>query len=110
MLNTASAGIPEHRKGKNLTYTLREAVFGAFSVFFMQSAAFLEHQEQMQSDEGHNNATSLFGMKSIPSDNQIRNLLDPLEAGHLFQCLRTFPVFWKKTGSCKHSGPIETIC
>jgi hypothetical protein len=84
LLNNAADGLPEHRKGKNVTYTLLDAVLGAFSVFFMQSASFLAYQEEMQSHEGRNNAASLFGLKAIPSDNQIRNLLDPLETSHLF--------------------------
>jgi hypothetical protein len=32
----------------------------------------------MEEQRGRNNAGSLFGVKAIPSDNQIRNLLDPI--------------------------------
>src|SRR2546430_4129442 len=41
----------------------------------------------MQQAQRRNNAQSLFGIEQIPSDNQIRNLLDPLEP-RLF-----YPVF-----------------
>ena len=84
LLKSAANDLPEHRTGKNITYALIDAVMGAFSVFYMQSASFLVHQEEMQNHEGRNNAASLFGVKRIPSDNQIRNLLDPLEPEHLF--------------------------
>lgn len=84
LLQTFLAHIPEHRTGKNITYRLQDAALGAFSVFFMQSPSFLAHQEHMQQQTGHNNAASLFGLKTIPSDNQIRNLLDPLPAEQLF--------------------------
>lgn len=103
LLNTASDALPEHRKGKNITYALQDAVTGAFSVFFMQSASFLAHQEEMQNHEGHNNAASLFGLKSIPSDNQIRNLLDPLEAGHLF------PVFANVCSHLEENGELQAF-
>jgi len=76
--------LPEHRKGKNMIYQIRDAALGAFSVFFMQSPSFLAHQENMQLNTGHNNAACLFGVGILPSDNQIRNLLDPLEPEHLF--------------------------
>lgn len=66
------------RKGSNKRYSIADAALGAFSVFFMQSPSFLAHQIKMQEVKGHSNAQSLFKIKCIPSDNQIRNLLDPI--------------------------------
>jgi hypothetical protein len=37
----------------------------------------------MQKARGRNNAESLFGVHPIPSDQQIRNLLDPVAPHHL---------------------------
>ena len=62
---------------------MREAAMAAFSVFFMQSPSFLAHQEAMQGRERRNNAASLFGIDKIPSDPQIRNLLDPVTPANL---------------------------
>lgn len=101
MLKTASDNLPEHRKGKNVTYALQDAVLGAFSVFFMQSASFLAHQDEMERHKGHNNGTSLFGLKTIPSDNQIRNLLDPIEPSHLF------PMFAKVSSQLEENGELQ---
>jgi hypothetical protein len=103
ILKSRSGGLPEHRKGKNITYALQDAVMGAFSVFYMQSASFLAHQEEMQNHEGRNNAASLFGLKHIPSDNQIRNLLDPLEPGHLF------PVFGNVCNLLDENGELQAF-
>jgi hypothetical protein len=60
-----------------------DAALAAFGVFFTQSPSFLAHQRDMQRRKGHNNARSLFGVEQIPSDPQIRNLLDPLTPLHL---------------------------
>ena len=57
---------------------MADAALGAFAVFFMQSPSFLAHQRDMQRTKGHNNAQSLFGLEQVPSDPQIRNLLDPI--------------------------------
>lgn len=62
----------------NLRYSMKDAALGAFSVFFSQSPSFLSHQQAMQESHRRNNARSLFGVEQIPSDPQIRNLLDPL--------------------------------
>lgn len=81
-------GLPDHRKSSpNLRYSIKDAALGAFAMFFSQSPSFLAYQQAMQQAHGRNNARSLFGIEQIPSDNQIRNLLDPLAPG-LF-----YPVF-----------------
>jgi len=69
------------RKANNNTrYQVVDAILAGFSVFFMQSSSFLEHQRVMQSKKGRNNASKLFGIERIPSDPQIRNILDPVRA------------------------------
>ena len=66
------------RRGQNTQYDMVDAGMGAFSVFFTQSASFLAHQEDLKRRTGQSNAKSLFGMDQIPSDNQLRSLLDPV--------------------------------
>ena len=79
MLEGSMAQLPDHRTGENTQYELKDAGLAAFSVFFMQSPSFLAHQRDMQRKKGQNNAQSLFGVTEIPSDGQIRNLLDPVD-------------------------------
>lgn len=68
----------------NTTYTLKDAVLGGFSLFLMQCESFLEHQRQLHSRNGRDNLQTLFGAIKIPSDNQIRNILDKINANSLF--------------------------
>lgn len=71
--------LPDHRQQSNNTrYQIADAVGAAFSVFFMQSPSFLAHQRDMQQRKGRDNVGTLFGAGQIPSDVQIRNLLDPI--------------------------------
>lgn len=69
---------------------MKDAALSAFSVFFSQSPSFLDSQIRMQKQQGKNNASSLFGVYEIPSDNQIRNLLDPVPPETLFPLIATF--------------------
>jgi hypothetical protein len=80
--------LPDQRTGKNSQYTISDAALGAFGVFFTQTPSFLARQRDMQRRKGCNNAQSLFGVAQIPSDPQIRNLLDPIAPEHLR------PPFW----------------
>ena len=70
---------PDRRTGKNMQFSLQDVTRGAFGVFFCQSPSFLAFQELMQQQQGKNNASTLFGVQQIPSDNHIRALLDPVD-------------------------------
>jgi hypothetical protein len=74
---------PDVRKPSNSArYTIADGILAAFSVFFMQSSSFLEHQRLLQNKKGRSNARSLFQVEEIPSDPQIRNLIDPISSGY----------------------------
>ena len=93
--------VPEHRAGRNTRYSIADAGLGAFAVFYMQSRSFLAHQRDMQRKKGQNNAQGLFGVEQIPSDGQIRNLLDPVEPGQLRE------PFWEIHRRLERSGHLE---
>jgi hypothetical protein len=79
------AQLPDARRSSNnLRYAMEDAALSAFSVFFTQSPSFLDYQTRMQQQQGKNNAQTLFGVHQIPSNNQIRNILDPVPAHTLF--------------------------
>ena len=50
----------------------------------MQCESFLEHQRQMQSRRGKDNAQTLFGLIQLPTMPQIRNILDKVAAKQLY--------------------------
>jgi len=75
-LESAISLFPDNRHGHNLSYRMRDLAMSAFSVFFTQSPSFLSFQRSMQENQGKNNCRTLFGVETIPSDNQIRNVLD----------------------------------
>jgi hypothetical protein len=93
--------LPDHRTGKNTRYEIKDAALAAFSVFFTQSPSFLAHQRAMEQSKGHSNAGSLFQIEKIPSDNQIRNLLDPLTPRHLY------PLFDEILQGMDQTGQLE---
>ena len=95
---------PDHRKGKNTKYTIKDAGLGAFAVFFIQSPSFLAYQRQMKRIKGRSNAESLFQIERIPCDNQISSLLDPVAPDQLF------PLFRTSFESLEQSGQLESFC
>jgi hypothetical protein len=71
--------LPDKRTGKNIRYGMFDAALSAFSVFFTQTPSFLAFQRTMEKSKGHSNVQTLFGVHQLPSDNHIRDLLDPLK-------------------------------
>lgn len=101
-LRSTMKEFPDRRTGKNRHYEVLDAACGAFSVFFTQCPSLLAFQRLMEQKHGLSNARTLFGMKRIPSDNQIRNLLDGVNPTLLS------PVFTDCLNACKQSGDLET--
>jgi len=95
--------LPDSRKASpNLKYSVRDAALSAFAVFVMQSPSFLAHQRDMERLKGRNNACSLFQVAHIPSDNQIRNILDPVTASALSG------LFWQLFAQIEAHGLLAT--
>jgi len=67
------------RSGHNLSYRLSDALICAFCIFFFQHPSALAFQRQMQEKRRRNNIASIFGVEEIPSDTQIKTLLDRIE-------------------------------
>ena len=86
-LRSAIGTFPDPRTGINSRYTMEDIVLGAFSVFLTQSPSFLAFQRGMQEQTGRNNGKSLFTMQSLPTDDQVRRVLDTVSPD------RVFPVF-----------------
>lgn len=90
---------PDVRKGGNhQLYTVTDACLSAFGVFFTQSPSFLAYQREMQVRQGRDNAQSLFGVTAIPSDNEIRNLLDPVAPSYVGK------LFWETFAALQAQG------
>jgi hypothetical protein len=84
-VNNCFEQLPDGRgKSNNQRYAVHDAALSAYAVFHTQSPSFLDYQRRMQKLQGSNNARSLFGVHQIPSDNQIRNILDTVPPETLF--------------------------
>ena len=84
LIGTQLGQLPDYRKvSPNQKYTIRDAALSAFAVFMMQSPSFLAQQRDMERTKGRDNTQSLFGVHRIPSDNQIRALLDPIAPSYV---------------------------
>ena len=102
-LRRCCQGLPDQRQGRNTTYTMADFAFGAFASFFMQSPSFLAHQRHLETGQGRSNCETLFGMRKIPGDGQIRAKLDAVEP------VMFHPMFADIVAELEQSGGLEAM-
>jgi len=95
---TVAAGLPDRRTGDNCQFTMGDIALSAFAVFFTQCPSFLSFQQAMEQARGCNNARALFRVQRIPSDNHIRQTLDPVQPHHLFSLFDDLHQAFEQTG------------
>lgn len=106
-LQAAVAKMEDPRKDSpNKRYSIKDAVLSAFGAFFMQCESFLEYQRQLNSRKGRDNTQTLFEVSKIPTDNQIRNIIDPIEAVTLVEVFAQIYRILKTKGYLK---PFEVL-
>ena len=75
-LKAVCAAFPDRRKGRSGNIAMADFGLSAFAMFFIQCASFLSFQRTLEKGQGRSNCQTLFGIKKIPSDNYIRDMLD----------------------------------
>jgi hypothetical protein len=76
---TQFESMPDKRRGQNIQYSMVDIGMGAFSVFYMQSKSWLEHQKLLNLNNKISNFNTLFHAENIPTDNHVRNMLDGID-------------------------------
>lgn len=68
--------LPDARDPKRVDYSMRDAALSAFACFFFQTPSLLAFQRQLHARTGRDNLKTIFGVEAIPSDTQLREILD----------------------------------
>lgn len=76
LLSECFCRIPEYRQDTKVSYSIHDALMSGFACMYFQDSSILQFQERMQETHHRNNLSTLFGVKEIPKDNQLRNIVD----------------------------------
>lgn len=73
--------IPDPRDPRRITWEMPAVMMSAFAMFFFQHPSLLEYQRRMKKKSGRSNLERVFGIEDLPSDTQMREILDgaPIE-------------------------------
>ena len=81
VLSTTFRLIPDTRQTDRINYSLHDPLMSGFAMLFFQHASLLEFQRKMKQRRGRCNLETIFGVHEVPSDTQMREILDgvPIE-------------------------------
>ena len=68
--------MPDARRPDRVDYSLHDTLLSGFAMLFFQHPSLLEFQRKMQQRRGRCNLATLFGVTEVPSDTQMREILD----------------------------------
>jgi hypothetical protein len=75
--------IADARRQVSVRYSLQDCYLSAYGMFYLQDPSLLEFQRRFQSTIQKNNLSAVFGVREIPSDTQLRDILDSHDYGAL---------------------------
>ena len=68
--------LPDRRNPAVVKYPLRDSMLSAFAMFFFQHPSLLQFQHKLKHRHSRCNLETVFSVKLVPSDTQLREILD----------------------------------
>jgi hypothetical protein len=93
LLATSFGAVEDPRAADQLSYRLHDTLMSGFALMFFQHPSLLQFQRAMKQKRRRCNLETVFGVHDVPSDTQMREILDGLEPEPL---RALFPQLWEK--------------
>jgi hypothetical protein len=75
--------IQDQRRAGSVAYSLQDCYRSSYAMFYLQDPSLLEFQRRFQDQIQSNNLSLVFGVQQIPSDSQLREVVDRHDYGPL---------------------------
>ena len=76
LLSRTFERLADRRNPQRINYSLRDSILSAFAIFFFHHPSLLHFQHRLKQRKGRCNLETIFGVKAVPSDTQLREILD----------------------------------
>jgi len=88
-----AGAISDRRRLNSVDYSIECCYRSAFAMFYLQDPSLLEFQRRFQQEVQSNNLATVFGVEDIPSDTQLRDVIDAHDYATLTE---VFPAFIRR--------------
>jgi hypothetical protein len=76
LLSDTFSLIPDQRDADRVNFLLHDTLMSGFACMFFQHKSLLQFQRAMKQKRGRCNLETIFGVSEVPSDSQMRDILD----------------------------------
>ena len=105
LLSRAFLSVPDARDPTALNYPLHDTLMSGFACMFFHHPSLLEFQRSMKRKRKLSNLETIFGVGDIPSDTQMRDILDGTPTEPL---RRLLPQLFERVGRAGWAGDFKT--
>jgi hypothetical protein len=105
LLTTTFSDVDDGRAAAQLSYPLHDTLLSGFAMMFFQHASLLQFQRAMEKKRRRCNLQTIFGVHEIPSDTQMREILDAVKPEAIRGVL---PQLWEKVRRAGWGGRFTT--
>jgi hypothetical protein len=105
LLATTFGAVAEARAAEQCRYILSDTLMSGFAMMFFQHPSLLQFQRVMEKKRQLCNLQTIFGVHEVPSDTQMREILDGVEPEALRKVL---PRLWEKVRRAGWGGRFTT--
>ena len=105
LLRTTFSAVVDGRVAEQCRYVLADTLMSGFAMMFFQHPSLLQFQRAMAKKRQRCNLQTIFGVQEIPSDTQMRDMLDGVEVEALRGLL---PQLWEKVRRAGWGGRFTT--
>ncbi len=75
--------LTEHRQTAKIDYTIHDTMSSGFACMFFQDPSLVQFQQRFREEKNRDNLQTLFAVKNIPKDNQMRDVIDKIDSTQL---------------------------
>jgi hypothetical protein len=83
LLSKRFSRIVDHRDKEKVAHAMHDVFMSAYAMMYFQDASLLEFQRRLESSKHGNNLRTMCGVESIPSDTQMREVMDEVDSKKL---------------------------
>ena len=75
--------LSEYRQLKKISHSIHDVVMSGFAMMYFQDPSILQFQKSLEDGTHNNNLKTLFQVRSIPKDSQMKEVIDELDSTEL---------------------------
>jgi hypothetical protein len=101
MFSTTFSHLPDPRCPKRVNYSLHDTLLSGCAMLFFQHPSLLACQRKMKQRRGRCNLETIFGVREVPSESQMRDILDGVPVALLRELVPAMFAKFRRAGWAK---------